>query len=81
MTYDYHGGWESVTGYNTPLYSPQPTIYTVDASVQYWIQQTGSKKNLLLLGLAFYGQSWTTSGNKYLVVYLSKINNYLMIPN
>lgn len=62
MTYDYHGSWESVTGYNAPLYSPQPTIYTVDATVKYWTSQVGHNKNKLLLGFAFYGQAWRTSG-------------------
>lgn len=62
MTYDYHGGWETVTGFNTPLYSPINTIYTIDATTQYWISKVGAKKNILLLGFAFYGQSWSTQG-------------------
>lgn len=62
MTYDYHGSWESTTGINAPLYGAG-TIYTVDQSTQYWIARIGSNKNKLLLGIPFYGPSWTLTSS------------------
>ncbi|XP_033753351.1 probable chitinase 10 [Pecten maximus] len=56
MTYDLHGSWESVTGHNSPLYSPN--LNSQDFAVRYWIGQ-GAPKEKLVLGLGFYGRSFT----------------------
>jgi chitinase len=60
MTYDYHGYWDSLTGFNTPLYSADTSdIYTIDQSVKFWVSQVGdSRKHKINLGLAFYGRVW-----------------------
>jgi len=63
MSYDFHGGWESVTGHNSPLYPPKdtsevdPTLCTQWAS-DYWISQ-GCPRNKLVVGLATYGRGFT----------------------
>lgn len=55
MTYDYHGAWESRTGYNAPLYASDGLSVsdTVDAYLN-----AGAAPEKLNLGLAFYGRGW-----------------------
>lgn len=55
MTYDYHGGWETVTGHNAPLYASEGL--SVDATIQAYLD-TGIEPAMLNLGLAFYGRGW-----------------------
>ncbi|XP_076356556.1 chitinase-3-like protein 1 [Tachypleus tridentatus] len=63
MCYDYHGGWETFTGHNAPLY-PRPDdnelnqILNVNFSVNYWISK-GAPRNKLILGMGLYGRSFT----------------------
>ncbi|XP_013781598.1 chitinase-3-like protein 1 [Limulus polyphemus] len=65
MCYDYHGGWETFTGHNAPLY-PRPDdnelnqILNVNFSINYWISQ-GAARNKLILGMGLYGRSFTLS--------------------
>lgn len=68
MTYDYHGGWESVTNHNAPLYinSKDPTknqSYCVSTTVDSYIK-AGALPSKLNLGLAFFGRGWTNVKNK-----------------
>jgi chitinase len=68
MTYDYNGGWDSITGMNAPLY-PRPDEFIVgddfqnrstrnlDWSATYWVQ-LGAPSRKLVLGLALYGRSF-----------------------
>lgn len=64
MTYDFHGGWENVSGNNAPLYfdpkdpSPGATSFYVDAAVEGHLK-AGVPKNKLILGMPFYGRGWT----------------------
>ncbi|KAK2580185.1 hypothetical protein KPH14_012451 [Odynerus spinipes] len=63
MTYDLHGSWESSTGINAPLYAKKGAVgnqakLTVDASIQYWLDQ-GAPADKLILGVPFYGRSFT----------------------
>ncbi|KAE9556700.1 hypothetical protein FO519_000106 [Halicephalobus sp. NKZ332] len=62
MTYDFHGGWEQVTGENSPLYSPpgDTTNWNTAYALNYWAQK-GFPKNKLLVGIAAYGRGWTLS--------------------
>jgi chitinase len=62
MTYDFHGGWEQVTGENSPLYSPpgDKTNWNTDYAMKYWAKK-GMPKNKLLVGIAAYGRGWTLS--------------------
>nr|XP_022917656.1 probable chitinase 10 isoform X3 [Onthophagus taurus] len=63
MTYDYHGSWEKETGHVSPLYEvsgdryPQ---YNTNYTINYLVQ-LGAPREKLLLGIPFYGQSFTLS--------------------
>ncbi|MEZ4725998.1 MAG: glycosyl hydrolase family 18 protein [Caldilineaceae bacterium] len=65
MTYDLHGAWENITGFNAPLY-PSPgapyshpvSTYAVATSVQGY-RQAGVPAAKLILGLPLYGRGWT----------------------
>lgn len=65
MAYDYHGGWETKTGMNAPLFnSPKHDLSKDDAmlnvnwSVNYWLQQ-GAPAEKIMLGVGSYGRSFT----------------------
>lgn len=55
MTYDYHGGWDAVTGHNAPLYSDDGSC--VSATVDAY-RSAGVAAKDMNLGLAFYGRGW-----------------------
>lgn len=55
-TFDFHGAWEGCTGANTPLYNKRNV--NINDCVSYWINN-GAPECKLLLGLAFYGQTFT----------------------
>ncbi|XP_017486088.1 PREDICTED: probable chitinase 3 [Rhagoletis zephyria] len=61
MTYDYHGAWEGRTGHVSPLYGrkgdryPQ---YNTDYAMQLLVK-SGAKREKLIMGIPFYGQSFT----------------------
>lgn len=64
MAYDLHGPWESRTGHNAPLYVGPHDITSVqkqlnvNSSVSYWLQ-SGAPASKIILGVAFYGRSFT----------------------
>uniref|UniRef100_T1JFT1 Ribosome assembly protein 1 n=1 Tax=Strigamia maritima TaxID=126957 RepID=T1JFT1_STRMM len=63
MTYDYHGGWESVTGHNSPLYEraddlDENRILNMNFSIHHWIAN-GAPPEKLILGMGLYGRSFT----------------------
>lgn len=64
MTYDLHGGWDHITGFNAPLYATQEdhTAYggfsaSVSWAVDYWIGK-GASPSKLLMGIGTYGRGW-----------------------
>ncbi|CAF4044096.1 unnamed protein product [Rotaria magnacalcarata] len=69
MTYDFHGGWESKTGHNAPLYknndeiisdiapSYMKSIFNCDAAIQTYVRAGVSSQNILM-GLPLYGRGW-----------------------
>ncbi|CAF1325319.1 unnamed protein product [Rotaria sordida] len=69
MTYDFHGGWETKTGHNAPLYKNNdettsdtaPSFikskYNCDAAIQAYIT-AGVSSTKILMGLALYGRGW-----------------------
>jgi chitinase len=69
MTYDFHGGWESTTGHNAPLYKNDtetasdiaPSFikskYNCDAAIQAYLA-AGVPSNKILMGLPLYGRGW-----------------------
>ncbi|KAJ8967068.1 hypothetical protein NQ317_005967 [Molorchus minor] len=64
MTYNYFGGWSIHTGQTSPLFkssldSPyEKTYLNVAASINFWLA-AGVPKDKLVVGLAFYGRSFT----------------------
>lgn len=58
MTYDFHGGWDSYTDLNAPLYTPSegsPQYQSsADQAVENWTA-AGFPVGKLLLGVPFYG--------------------------
>ncbi|MFC7440574.1 glycosyl hydrolase family 18 protein [Laceyella putida] len=63
MTYDFHGGWENVSGHNAPLYvdpsdpSPNKNDFNVAAAVQNHIN-AGVPASKIVMGMPFYGRGW-----------------------
>ncbi|PUA35450.1 chitinase [Paenibacillus elgii] len=63
MTYDFHGGWESKSGHNAPLYfdsadnSEDPVNFNVDKAVANHLN-AGVPASKLVLGLPYYGKGW-----------------------
>nr|ARA90555.1 chitinase-like protein [Chrysomya megacephala] len=64
MAYDLHGPWDPVVGINAPLYAgPLDTTerakqFNFDAIAKYWINQ-GAPREKLVMGVPFYGRSFT----------------------
>ncbi|CAF0868601.1 unnamed protein product [Rotaria sp. Silwood1] len=69
MTYDFHGGWETKTGHNAPLYKNNDETtsdvapsyiksrYNCDAAIQAYIR-AGVPSTKILMGLPLYGRGW-----------------------
>ncbi|GIY59439.1 chitotriosidase-1 [Caerostris darwini] len=68
MAYDFHGGWDPVTGHNSPMYArpnendEQKTL-NVDYAVRYWLNK-GCPADKLILGMPLYGRSFTLKDAK-----------------
>jgi chitinase len=62
MTYDYHGDWETQSNFNAPLYAdpqdPSNANSNIDATVNAFLK-AGVPANKLVVGIPFYGRSWT----------------------
>jgi len=63
MTYDYHGSWDAHTGHLAPMVAASDDPYaqagwSMDETVQTYLG-FGIPKDKLVLGLPFYGRSWT----------------------
>ncbi|MBF0298329.1 MAG: cellulose binding domain-containing protein [Oligoflexia bacterium] len=61
MTYDYHGGWDQITGHNSPLYTnPKETntLLNGDAAINLYLQ-AGANASQLVLGIPFYGRGFS----------------------
>lgn len=60
MTYDFFGPWDSTLAHNSPLFHRpnQHETSSIDFIVNYWIKK-GILPSKLLLGLPFYGRSFT----------------------
>ena len=63
MSYDFHGGWDSISGNNTPLFfdsadrSVNAATFTVDSAIKAY-ENAGVASSKIVLGLAFYGRGW-----------------------
>jgi len=63
MTYDFHGGWESVMGHHSAFITDgnhpddEHATWTVRSSVNYWLEK-GCPAEKLTLGFGSYGRGW-----------------------
>ncbi|CAF5212894.1 unnamed protein product, partial [Rotaria magnacalcarata] len=69
MTYDFHGGWDTKTGHNAPMYkndaetatdiSPSfiKSRYNCHAAIQAYIA-ANVPRSKLIMGLGLYGRGW-----------------------
>lgn len=62
MTYDFHGTWDGVTGFNAPLHYQQNATgmakeFTVQYATEYWLEH-GMDAKKIVLGLPLYGHSF-----------------------
>mgnify|MGYP000973836585 CR=1 FL=1 len=64
MTYDMRGGFNSLTGHHTNLYTPTGDLFriSVDASVS-WFVQAGVPREKIVIGAAFYSRLWQNVPN------------------
>jgi GH18 family chitinase len=66
MTYDYHGAWESVTGFTAPYSSVTAAVdYAVKGpnGVDDTTDGVGSaNKDKIIMGMPFYGAAWANVG-------------------
>lgn len=65
MSYDFHGGWDPITGHNAPM-----TVGAKDRSARFSIADavdayldSGFPASKLVLGVAFYGRAWEGVGS------------------
>ena len=57
MTYDYHGAWDKATNHQAALYGGPGDTYTVDQTIQGYLD-AGVSADELVLGGAIYGRGW-----------------------
>ncbi|WP_028543607.1 glycoside hydrolase family 18 protein [Paenibacillus taiwanensis] len=59
MTYDMRGGFQTLTGHHTNLYSSTGDLFriSVDASVQLFVS-AGVPRHKIVIGAAFYSRMW-----------------------
>jgi len=59
MTYDMRGGFQTLTGHHTNLYTPTGDLFriSVDASVRLF-EKAGVPREKLAIGAAFYSRMW-----------------------
>lgn len=59
MTYDMRGGFQTLTGHHTNLYTPSGDLFriSVDASVRLFMQ-AGVPREKIVIGAAFYSRMW-----------------------
>jgi chitinase len=59
MNYDYAGPWSATTGLLAPLFPPDPEHpHSIESSLASY-EAAGVPREKLLMGLPFYGYSWT----------------------
>ncbi|HEY1395347.1 glycosyl hydrolase family 18 protein [Roseateles sp.] len=69
MTYDFHGGWDTITGFHSALYAPanDPSTgdvkkYNTNDAMQAFLDK-GVPASKLNVGIGFYGRGWTNVPN------------------
>jgi chitinase len=56
--FDYHGGWENQTGFNTPMFDRNGDGISINSTFNHLIENQGVSKNKLVMGFANYGRGW-----------------------
>ncbi|RKP54017.1 chitinase [Cohnella endophytica] len=65
MTYDYHGNWDQVSGHQAPLYADLNDAGSSKGNIDYAVNtylKAGASAKKLIVGIPFYGRSWTGCG-------------------
>ena len=57
MAYDFHGGWENITGHQAPMYDTIGGDYDVTTAVDLY-KQAGVPANKIVLGAPAYTRAW-----------------------
>ncbi|XP_075052132.1 acidic mammalian chitinase-like [Mixophyes fleayi] len=62
MTYDFHGGWDTVSGHNSPLYRGSTDVgdliyFNIEFAMNYW-KDNGAPAEKLLMGFPTYGRTF-----------------------
>ncbi|MFC4099869.1 glycosyl hydrolase family 18 protein [Paenibacillus xanthanilyticus] len=66
MSYDIHGTWETMTGFNAPLYRDPASKFTWETSVSDAISlylRAGVPSDRIVMGIPFYGTKYTNVTN------------------
>jgi chitinase len=65
MTYDMRGGFQTLTGHHTNLYTPTGDLFRIslDASVRMFVE-AGVPREKLVVGAAFYARRWTDAPSR-----------------
>lgn len=66
MSYDIHGTWESITGFNAPLYRDPSSKFTWETSVSDAIAlyvKAGVSSDRIVMGIPFYGTKYANVAN------------------
>ncbi len=68
MSYDYHGSWDNKAGHNSPLFAPddgteEDQRLNVDWTIRLYLT-LGVPLEKLILGIPFYGRSFTLKNKK-----------------
>jgi chitinase len=58
MCYDYHGQWETFTGFTSPMNALPGDTLSVESTMNYYLEQ-GASKTKLVLGMALYARTFT----------------------
>jgi len=66
MTYDMRGGFQTLTGHHTNLYTPTGDLFriSVDASVRMF-RDAGVPPEKIVIGAAFYSRMWRNVPNRH----------------
>ncbi|KAL4707023.1 hypothetical protein ACJJTC_000450 [Scirpophaga incertulas] len=75
MTYDLHGSWDDVTGYNAALFrtkdeadTPLDSLFIGQAAIEFWIS-AGAPRNKILMGVPGAGITGPFSGENGTIGY------------
>jgi len=58
MAFDYHGGWENQTGFNTPMFDRDGDGVSINSTFTHLVEKQRVPKNKLVMGYATYGRGW-----------------------